>query len=74
MKTEAQILAKIKDVEAAIKEYLPISEYSREHVEKLLLVRNALQWTLTKDKFITTDDFKKEIEYELLCFESTKIF
>ena len=75
MKNEQQIQAKIKDIEVSINETKPVNnQYTYDTVDKLLMVRNALQWVLIKDKYIKTDDFKRDTEYELLCFESTKIF
>ena len=75
MKTPEQIQAKIKEIEDIIKETMPVNnQYTYDTVEKLLMVRNALQWVLIKDKYIKTDDFKRDTEYELICFESTKIF
>ena len=36
--------------------------------------RKALLWVLSPDDFVTDDDIDKKVKFELMCFESSKIF
>ena len=81
MKTPEQIQAKIKEHEDKINELL---EEDKEEwsdipvmlVESYLHTRRALLWVLSDEILLPaeSDEFEKKARYELICFESTKIF
>ena len=77
MKTQQQILAKIAEHEEMINEELKDqithdSDVSR--LEHLKHGRKALLWVLSEQEFIDDDELARKIEYEILCYESTKIY
>jgi len=77
MKTKQQILAKIAEHEEMINENLkePITHDSdASRLELLKHGRNALRWVLSDQEHLPDDKLTKKINYEILCYESTKIF
>jgi len=77
MKTEAQIQAKIKEHERRIKKMFKAKKWDDflvECIEKDLLGRKALLWVLNDAKLIISDNFERNAEWEITCYESTKIF
>jgi len=51
-----------------------ISDANYPVIENYLRDRKSLIWVLSNDDFVTPDGYEKKVEYELVCFESTKIF
>ena len=76
MKTPEQIQAKIKEHEELIKTHLKheLNDDIVKQIEYLLIGRLACLWQLSDDELINIDEYTLNIRYELLCFESTKIF
>lgn len=79
MKTDMQILEKIKEHEQRINEILETDrEYwddrSVRHIESYLIGRKALLWVLSGDELLEIDEYEKKAKYECLCHDSTKIF
>ena len=86
MKTEQQIKDKIKEHEQKIEELLIKAKPSGEAVPALddfkvsilknyLTGRKALLWVLLDaDYLIRQDTFEKRVMWEIICYESTKIF
>lgn len=76
MKTPEQIQAKIKEHESLIKKHLKhgLNDDIVKQIEYLLIGRLACLWQLSDEELINIDDYTLNIRYELLCFESTKIF
>jgi hypothetical protein len=70
MKTEAQIKGKIKEIEEIINE-LKISDETTDLISELLACRDLAKWVLDEK---SRDDYQKKIIWEMMCFESTKIF
>lgn len=78
MKTIQQIEFKIAVHESKIIELINDKEewndLKAELINNYLQGRKALLWVLSPDNFITEDEFEKKAKYEILCYESTKIF
>ncbi len=81
MKTEQQIHDKIKEHEDKIIEMLfdkgeTINEIIVITVETYLQCRKALLWVLSDKIMLPSEpnDFEKRIRYEIMCYESSKIF
>jgi len=77
MKTEEQILDKIKEHENYINILLKdgLDDASVETIERLLIGRKALTWVLSENKLLRGDDqYEGTVEYEITCYESIKIF
>jgi len=80
MKTEQQIKDKIKEHEDKIEELLTgkgdeWNDVLVERVESYLKARKALLWVLSDyDLLSDSDSFERKIYFEIVCYESTKIF
>jgi hypothetical protein len=76
MKTEAKIRAKIKEHEILIKKMLKVKldDESVHQIEIYLARREAWLWWLSDDEFVQPDEFEKKVNWEITCYESTKIF
>jgi len=77
MKTEAHVREKIKEIEVLIEDELshvvhPESQLNM--VEEYDIARKALLWVLYEKQRIEPDELSKKIKWEIMCFESTKIF
>ncbi len=73
MKTPEQIQAKIKEIEKVIEKCfcLEMNDEVADVIREHLKVRTALRWVISE---YGEDEYHKKIEWELMCFESTKIF
>jgi len=76
MKTEEQIKEKLTEYEDHINNLLAegISDVNYSVIENYLRDRKSLRWILSDEDYITPDEYEKKVEYELVCFESSKIF
>jgi len=77
MKTEEQIKAKIKEIEVLIEDelgHVVHPENQLKMVEEYDIARKALLWVLSEKQRIDPDELSKKIKWEIMCFESTKIF
>lgn len=77
MKTEVQIKEKIKEIETLIEDELSNvvhPEYQLRMIEEYDIARKALLWVLSDKQRIEPDEMTKRVKWEVLCYESTKIF
>lgn len=77
MKTEAHVREKIKEIEVLIEDELSHvvhPENQLKMVEEYDIARKALLWVLSEKQRIEPDELTKKIKWEVLCFDSTKIF
>jgi len=76
MKTEEQIKEKLTEYEDHINNLRAegISDANYPVIENYLRDRKSLRWMLSDEDYITPDEYEKKVEYELVCFESSKIF
>jgi len=79
MKTEIEIKFKIAVHESEIDKLLAKdrsewNDYFPTLIERYLMGRKALQWVLSDQNAMLTDDYEKQAIYECMCHDSTKIF
>ena len=79
MKTEIEIKFKITVHETEINKLLKVdrkewNDYHTMLIERYLMGRKALQWVLSEQDTILTDDYEKQAMFECICHESSKIF
>jgi hypothetical protein len=79
MKIEARIRAKIAEHEKHINEILEMNraewtDFFVLRIELYLMGRKALQWVLSEESSIVIDAYEKQVKWECICFDSTKIF
>lgn len=78
MKTKLEIEFKIMIHESKITELIndkeEWSELKVDLINNYLMGRKALLWVLSPNDFVTVDEFEKKAKYEILCYESSKIF
>ena len=75
MKTKQQIRDKIKEHEDHINILVKdLNDISVNIIENYLKGRMALRWVLNDEDLICKDDYEEKINYEIQCYESTKIF
>ena len=75
MKTEEQVRAKLKEHESLINEWFSDNNLDLERLLVAKGCRTVLLWVLSdEDRITTKDELTKKIEFEIMCFESSKIF
>jgi hypothetical protein len=74
MKTINQIKQKIAEHEKLISNLLLVDKKDIENLKHLRNGRMALIWVLSNEDKIDIDELTRQIDFEILCEESTEIF
>ena len=74
MKTKKQIEAKLAEHESKIEKEFKQQDIDWDYLKRLRHGRQALLWVLSNEELIGSDDITKQIDFEILCHESTNLF
>ena len=80
MKTQQQILDKIKECEKRIDKFLvdndPLTDAGVIVLETGIEAKKALLWVLSDNGLLPAggDDFEKKVRWEITCYEAGKVF